>query len=148
MIAILGACAPVEVLAPAEPRVAAVSSSPFTGSSLPEGGYLAVMADWQGSCERHDKGLLKMLDAFTKQGPSYWVPCDVREFTLDIRCSGPCEIESTVDTARDRLHLERYRGDRRFIVRSLDAYLQVSVTLQHAGQTYHYDSPRFEVVPP
>lgn len=144
-VVILAACTRTEVLGPAEPRVVAVSSSPFTGATLPEDGYVSVIADWQGACRRHDAGLLKMLDAFTKQGPSYSVPCDVKEFAMDLQCSGACVISSTDSTARDRMHVDHYRGDGQFIVRPLDAHLQVSVTLRHARQSYHFDSPRFEV---
>jgi hypothetical protein len=145
----LACCTPAAVSSPAAPRIVVDAAPAFEGYPMPEGSYFTIAADWKGSCERHEGHILTLIAAFTKQSTTYSVPCDVHEFAFDISCNGHCEIvsEDGSSLATDRLHLDGFRGDQRFLVKPTGTQLQAFVTLRSAGATYTYDSPRFRIVP-
>jgi hypothetical protein len=147
-LTLAGCTPPTRLTEPAAPRVSVVASPTFDGYPMPEGGYLTIDADWVGSCERDEPHFIKLVNAFTKHGTTYTVPCDVHEFAFDISCSDRCEILSETGNllAIDRFHRDGFRGDR-FLVKPTATHLQAFVTLRGTGTTYTYDSPRFRMVP-
>jgi len=138
----LCACGPGPTTSPVAPSITFKGD----GTRLPAGERAELWVSWSATCG---------------PGPFDWAaaakaprhdsePCQFRDYTAEVRCDQPCEIELRADppqAARDRLEVDSKRGAPHdhslwFAVRPLAAELDVVVTLRSGRDTsqlaHHY----------
>jgi hypothetical protein len=91
LLVVLGACGGREVVVPAEPDAKIMCPNCLDGSVYAVGTKLQFMTSWVGKCTdgRWHIGL---------EGGSAPEPCNEQHYTISLKCSPACEVDSATDS--------------------------------------------------